>query len=297
MSKRRILVTGGTGQVGTELLRCRWPSDIELIAPTRQELDLSDCDGIEQFIAAGHFSAVINSGAYTAVDRAESDILTAWKVNALAPAVIAAATKKTGTPIVHVSTDYVFDGSKKEPYTEDDPIAPLGVYGASKEAGEQGVRTGNDRHVIVRTAWVFSPHGTNFVKTMLRLAAERESIRVVDDQFGCPTAASDVALAIKTILIRVLEDSSACLGTYHYVNSGQATWYDLAEELFRRRAALGQSVPKLEAIKTIEYPTPARRPINSRLSTDKLVRDFAVHPRDWREALIETLMACNTLRG
>ncbi|MGN7733638.1 dTDP-4-dehydrorhamnose reductase [Ensifer sp. 22564] len=297
MSKWRILVTGGTGQVGTELLRCRWPSNIELIAPSRQELDLSDCDRIEQFIAAGHFSAVINSGAYTAVDQAESDILTAWKVNALAPAVIAAATKKTGTPIVHVSTDYVFDGAKKEPYTEDDPIAPLGVYGASKEAGEQGVRTGNDRHVIVRTAWVFSPHGTNFVKTMLRLGAERELIRVVDDQFGCPTAASDVALAIMTILIRVLEDSSACLGTYHYVSSGQATWYDLAEELFRRRVALGHSVPKLEAIKTSEYPTPARRPINSRLSTDKLLRDFAVHPRDWREALHETLTACNTLRG
>ncbi len=186
MSKRRILITGGTGQVGTELLRCHWPEDIELIAPARQELDLCDCDRIKSFIAAGSFSAVINSGAYTAVDRAESDILTAWKVNAMAPVAIAAATKDSGIPIIHISTDYVFNGANNAPYVEEDPVGPLGVYGASKEAGEQAVRTGNPRHVILRTAWVFSAHGTNFVKTMLRVADERSVIKVVNDQHGSP---------------------------------------------------------------------------------------------------------------
>lgn len=285
------MITGGTGQVGIELLRCSWPCDIELVAPTRRELDLSDCDSIYQYITAGDFCAVVNLGAYTAVDRAESDVLMAWKVNALAPAAMSVATRKCGIPIVHISTDYVFDGSNEAFYGEDDPVKPLGVYGASKEAGEQAVRTGNPRHIILRTAWVFSAHGTNFVKTMLRLGAEREALRVVDDQMGCPTAASDVALAIATITCRVIAKPVAPVGTYCFVNAGDASWYSFAREIFRQRKESGFTVPALEAIGTSEFPTAARRPANSRLSTSKLRRDFDLEPREWVVALREVLVS------
>lgn len=290
MSKR-ILITGGTGQVGTALLHCSWPGDVQLIAPTRNDLDLNDFESIERYISSGDFSAVVNSGAYTAVDRAEDDIVSAWKINALAPAAIAAASRRIGIPLVHISTDYVFDGSKSEPYIEDDPVAPLGVYGASKEAGEQAVRTGNPRHVILRTAWVFSAHGTNFVKTMLRLGDERAQIKVVDDQLGCPTAATDLAEAIVKITCRMMEDAYAPVGTYSFVNKGDATWYSFAREMFRLRHSAGFSVPVLEAIETGQYPTRARRPANSRLSTEKLAADFAIDPRSWNSGLEQVLSA------
>ncbi|HEV7322532.1 MAG TPA: dTDP-4-dehydrorhamnose reductase [Ensifer sp.] len=289
MKQRRILITGGTGQVGTELLQRQWPSDVELVAPSRREFDLSNCDEIEQYISEGDFSAVVNSGAYTAVDRAENEILAAWKINALAPAAIAAATKACGIPIVHVSTDYVFDGAKGAPYAEEDRVAPLGVYGASKEAGEQAVRTTNPCHIILRTAWVFSPHGSNFVKTMLRLGNERSLIRIVDDQRGCPTAAVDIAEALSTVALRLIEDKSSPVGTYNFVNAGDATWYELAREIFERRKAARYEIPTLQAIETREYPTPARRPENSLLATDKWSRDFGWKPRHWRLALHEML--------
>lgn len=288
---RRILITGGTGQVGTELQACSWPDDIQLVAPTRTELDLSDCESILDYIANGDFCGVINCGAYTAVDRAENDVLAAWRINALAPAAIAAATGKRGIPVVHMSTDYVFDGRKNEPYSEDDAVAPIGVYGASKEAGEQAIRTGNRRHVIVRTAWVFSAHGANFVKTMLRLGEERALIKVVDDQRGCPTAASDIASALALIILRLIEDGHAPAGTYNFVNDGSATWFDFAREIFEQRRAAGYMVPALEAICTDQYPTPARRPTNSRLGTEKFRRDFAMDPRDWTSALRHVLDA------
>ncbi|KOF13394.1 dTDP-4-dehydrorhamnose reductase [Ensifer adhaerens] len=289
MKTRRILITGGAGQVGTELLGCTWPDDVQLFAPTRRELDLSDCENIVNYIADGDFCGVINCGAYTAVDRAETDVLTAWRINALAPAAIAVATRKHGIPVVHISTDYVFDGRKSEPYSEDDPVAPLGVYGASKEAGEQAIRTGNPRHVIVRTAWVFSAQGANFVKTMLRLGGERPLIKVVNDQCGCPTAALDIASAVAVIILRLIEDGHAPVGTYNFVNDGSATWYDFAREIFEQRRGAGHEVPALEPIGTNQYPTPARRPANSRLSIDKLRRDFAIEPRDWTAALRQVL--------
>lgn len=289
MSKHRILITGGTGQIGAELLRHTWPENFELVAPTRQELDLSNCDRVVQYVRAGAFSAVVNSGAYTAVDRAETDILAAWKVNALAPAAIAAATKERKIPLVQLSTDYVFDGAKEGLYVEDDPVNPLGVYGASKEAGEQAVRSGNPQHVILRTAWVFSAHGNNFVKTMLRLGDEREPLKVVNDQRGSPTAASDVASTIATIACRLIQEDSAPLGTYSFVNAGEATWYDLACEMFRHRLSAGHNIPVVEPIGTSQYHTPARRPANSRLSTKKLIRDFGIEPRHWKGALLRVL--------
>ena len=181
-----VLVTGGSGQVGSALLRL----DGEFVAPSRAELDLADAGALVAAVSARPWHAVVNAGAYTAVDKAESDVVAAWKVNALAPAALAAATRTAGIPLIHISTDYVFDGSKPEPYVEDDAVRPIGVYGASKEAGEQAVRTANPAHVILRTAWVVSPDGANFIKTMLRLGADRPELRVVADQYGCPHSIS-----------------------------------------------------------------------------------------------------------
>lgn len=297
MNQRAILLTGGGGQVGTEFQR-RAPQGFEVVAPDRDHLDLADADSIAAFVASRPWAAVINSGAYTAVDKAQTDPVTAWKVNALAPAALAWATAQAGIPLIQLSTDYVFDGSKAGAYVEDDPVGPVSTYGASKEAGEQAVRTGNPRHVILRTAWVVSPHGANFVKTMLRLAETRDHLTVVDDQLGCPTSAADIAGALAAIVTRMSNDDAAPTGTYHFVNSGEATWCGFAREIFALARARGRSVPTVEAIPTSAYPTPARRPANSRLDTAKLTRDFGVEPRDWRTAVsevVETLLASQTV--
>lgn len=293
MADRAILLTGGGGQVGTEFQRLA-PDGFEIVAPGRDRLDLADPDAIAALVASRPWACVINSGAYTAVDKAQSDPVTAWKANALAPAAFAWATAQAGIPLIQLSTDYVFDGSKSTPYLEDDPVGPVSVYGASKEAGEQAVRTGNPRHVILRTAWVVSPHGTNFIKTMLRLAETRDRLTVVDDQQGCPTSAADIAGALAAIAVRLAEDAAAPTGTYHFVNSGEATWCDFAREIFRLAEAGGRTVPVVEGIPTSGYPTPARRPANSRLDTAKLTRDFGIEPRAWRTAVsevVETLLA------
>ena len=290
---RAILLTGGGGQVGTELRRLaltdRKMVEFEIVAPGRGELDLADPEAIARAVAARPWAAVINSGAYTAVDKAETDPVTAWKVNALGPAALAHATAVAGVPLLHVSTDYVFDGAKPGPYVEDDAVGPLGVYGASKEAGEQAVRTGNPRHIVLRTAWVVSPHGGNFVKTMLRLAETRDELRVVDDQHGCPTSAADIAKTLITVARRLIDDPAAPVGTYHFVNSGEATWCGFAREIFARAEAHGRKAPRVEAITTADYPTPARRPANSRLDTARLARDFGVTPRPWRTAAAEVV--------
>ena len=280
-----VLVTGGSGQVGSALQRLG--GEFEFVAPSRAELDLADADALVAAVAARPWRAVVNAGAYTAVDKAESDVVGAWKINALAPAALAAATRAAGIPLIHISTDYVFDGAKPEPYVEDDAVRPIGVYGASKEAGEQAVRTGNPAHVILRTAWVVSPDGANFIKTMLRLGADRPELRVVADQHGCPTAAADIAQAIAAILSR--SDADGPFGTFHFVNSGAATWHALAEAVFARAAAHGRPQPRVEAITTADYPTPARRPANSRLDTTRFVRSFGLQPRPWREAIDEVV--------
>ncbi len=292
----RILITGGTGQVGTELTRQAWPAETELVLPTRQELDLSDAMSVRAYVLDGGFDVVINPAAYTAVDKAESDCTVAFGVNAMAPAALADATRTLDIPLVHVSTDYVFDGSKDGPYDESDPIVPINVYGASKAAGEHAVRLGNPRHVILRTAWVFSAHGNNFVKTMLKLA-DRPQLRVVDDQHGCPTAAADIARTLAAITLRMIEDPAAPVGTFHFVNDGATTWCDFAREIFRQERDNGAAVPEVEAIGTADYPTPARRPANSVLSVARLARDYGIKPRPWSEALRETLATLRTERS
>lgn len=281
-----ILVTGGSGQVGQSLARLA-PEELELVMPTRAELDLSDPHAIEAYVASREWTAVISSGAYTAVDKAEGDVAAAWAANAVGPAALAAASARAGIPILHVSTDYVFDGSQPGFYREEDPVAPIGVYGASKEGGEQAVRTANRRHVILRTAWVVSPFGANFVKTMLRLGADRPQLRVVGDQQGCPTSALDIAATLLALLDRATHDAAPLYGTYHFVNAGEATWHALACAVFDRAATHGRPRPEVEAITTADFPTPARRPANSRLATAKLAQAFGLAPRPWREAIDE----------
>jgi dTDP-4-dehydrorhamnose reductase len=228
----RILITGGTGQVGGSLGKLSWPEGTELVLPSRSELDLSNADQISSYVRAGGFDAIISSGAYTAVDKAEDDLLTAFKVNGLAPAAFAEAAKELDIPLVHISTDYVFDGGKTGRYVETDPIDPQGVYGASKAAGELAIQSSGCRHVILRTAWVFSAIGANFVKTMIRLA-DRPQLTVVDDQTGCPTAAPDIARAAQAIILRQLTDKDAPSGVYHYCGDEVVTWFGFASEIFR----------------------------------------------------------------
>lgn len=280
-----VLLTGGTGQVGTCLRQLPWPDGVALEAPDRAQLDLADADSISAWLKDRPLAAVINAGAYTAVDKAESDIAQAWKINAIAPAVLGHHAAALGIPMVHVSTDYVFDGRKQSPYVEDDAVAPLGVYGASKEGGEQAVRSSAGRHVILRTSWVVSPHGSNFVKTMLRLGAERSHLRIVADQHGAPTSAGDLAATIQTVVLRQLSDARAPSGTYHYCNAGETTWFDLARHVFDIARTMGRTVPSLEAIATADYPTPARRPTNSRLRIEKVSGDFGLQPRPWQSAV------------
>jgi dTDP-4-dehydrorhamnose reductase len=202
MSKAPILLTGGTGQVGQAVLRHAEELGLDIVAPHRAQMNLSNAQSIADMVASRPWSAVINCAAYTAVDRAETDAELAEQVNAVAPAIFAAETAARDIPLIHVSTDYVFDGTKNAPYTEEDVINPLSVYGRTKEVGESAVRTLNPRHAIIRTAWVVSAGGANFVNTMIRLASERPEINVVDDQIGCPSHASDIAQALLAVAAR-----------------------------------------------------------------------------------------------
>ena len=282
---RRILVTGGNGQLGTELRRFAWPEGWAVTAIDIDELDLRDTAAIAAMVASQPWAAVISAGAYTAVDKAESDVVTAWAVNAMAPAAFAEACAKAGIPIVQVSTDYVFDGARDGAWEVSDPVAPLGVYGASKLGGELAVRTSGARYAIVRTAWVVSAHGNNFIKTMLRVGATNPTLRVVDDQHGSPTSATDLAAALATITMRLVEDPAAPIGTYHFSNAGAVTWAGFAREIFAQSAARGGASAEVQGITTAEYPTPATRPANSLLSHDAITRDYGIHPPAWQTAL------------
>lgn len=281
----QFLIIGGGGQVGLELQAYDWPDGATAFAPDRSTLDIADESAVADLIASRPWSAVINTAAYTAVDQAESEVGAAWRINALGPALLADATAKAKIPLVHVSTDYVFSGDAKRPYSESDPIGPLGVYGASKEGGEQAVRTTNPRHAIVRTAWVVSAHRGNFLKTMLRLGSERPVLSIVGDQVGNPTAAGDLAAALADIAHRLARDPDAPVGTYHFVNTGDTSWHGFADGIFAEARARGLATPKTKAIRTEDYPTSARRPANSRLSTEKLTRDYGIRPRPWAEAI------------
>jgi dTDP-4-dehydrorhamnose reductase len=281
---RKILVTGGSGQVGSAIINIAQAHGFVATAPGRDTLDLGRVDDIVDAVAGDDWEAIINCAAYTAVDKAQSEPELANAINRVAPGIFASEAARRGIPLIHLSTDYVFDGSKDSPYVEDDPVYPLGVYGASKEAGEAAVRAYSSAHAIIRTAWVVSAGGANFINTMLRLAGERDEIGVVNDQVGNPSAADDIAQAVLTVANRLI-DGAVSRGTWHFVNSGSATWHDLAAHVFAAAAAQGRRVPKLKAISTVDYPTPARRPANSQLDTTRFASDFGYVPRPWQEAI------------
>jgi dTDP-4-dehydrorhamnose reductase len=285
----KVLLIGGSGQVGIELQRLTWPEGTELTAPGRTILDLINPKNISQYFEKFYFDIVINAGGYTAVDQAQREPVAAFATNALGACAIAESTRHAGISLIHISTDYVFDGRKEGFYQEDDLVCPLNVYGASKAAAENAVRTVNPRAIIVRTAWLVSPHRANFAKTILRLAKERPRLRVVSDQHGSPTAARDLAEALGRIALVLKNQSDIRGGIYHFVNAGETTWHGLAEAILQRAAMYGLAAPPVDAIKTSEYPTPALRPANSRLSTGRLEREFAIVPRSWKAAVDETI--------
>jgi dTDP-4-dehydrorhamnose reductase len=286
----RLLLLGGTGQVGREFQSLTFPKGTDVVAPTRADRDLTEPAAIAALIAAYPWNAVINAAGYTNVDRAESDQATAFAVNADAPAQLAAETERHAIPLIHISTDYVFDGRKNAPYVETDEPAPLNVYGASKLAGERAVAASNPRHVILRTAWVYSPHGHNFVKTILRLTAERDRLTIVDDQRGCPTAARDIALACRDIGLRcAAQPGGAPYGLYHFTGGGEASWYEFARAIVDFATPRLSRSPQIVPIRTIDYPTAAIRPADTRLDCAAIGRAFGINQRPWREGLQETM--------
>lgn len=275
-----LLIFGKTGQVAQELAR-RAP-DAQFAG--RETADLTDPAACAALIRQLHPSAVINAAAYTAVDKAESDAATAQLVNADAPAAMAAACAELGIPFVHISTDYVFDGSGDTARAEDAPTAPLGVYGQTKLDGERAVQAAAGQYAIMRTSWVFSAHGNNFVKTMLRFGAERDRLTIVADQIGGPTASADIAAAALSMAATMRSDATKG-GIYHFAGAPDVSWADFAREIF----AQSDLAPEVVDIPSSDYPTPAKRPLNSRLDCAAITRDFGIARPDWRVSLQDVI--------
>lgn len=288
----KVVVLGAGGQVGRELAtRVIWPAGADIVGLARADLDICDTAGIERMLD-GRPDLVVNCAAYTAVDRAESEPELAFAVNASAVGALARAAAKRKIPLVHLSTDYVFDGTSARAYTEDDPVAPLGVYGASKEAGEREIRAAGGRHWILRTSWVVGVYGANFVKTIVRLAAERDGLRVVGDQHGKPTCARELAAAI-AVAARPMLAGDMPLGTYHLAGSPACTWYDLAVRVVDQQAAYTGRRPPVTAITTAEWPSPAQRPARSVLDCTKWSTATGLPAPDWRpgvDAIVRELL-------
>ncbi|WP_181704345.1 dTDP-4-dehydrorhamnose reductase [Chthonobacter albigriseus] len=286
----RIAVTGREGQVVQSLLDRASTAAVTVVAVGRPELDLADPANVLPALRAAEPDVIVSAAAYTAVDKAESEPALARAVNAEGAGAVAAAAAALGVPVVHLSTDYVFAGTKNGTYVESDPTGPLGVYGATKLAGEEAVAAATPDHAILRTAWVYSPFGANFVKTMLRVGETRDVVRVVHDQHGRPTSALDIADAVISVARNLAASRDPDLrGVFHLAASGEATWAEFAEAIFSSAAARGRKVPTVERITTAEYPTPARRPANSRLDGAKLGRQHGIVMPDWRTALEITL--------
>lgn len=268
--------------------RAGWPREYEIAAIDLESADITVCDAVEGAVVSARADLVINLAAYTAVDKAETDEAVAFAVNRDGARHIARACSKRNIPLIHLSTDYVFDGCKPDPYREDDEVNPLSVYGRSKEAGEQAVRSSLDQHIILRTSSVFGVHGSNFVKTILRLAADRPVLRVVADQCSRPTAAGAIAAALVALADAILRGDLS-FGTYHFAGVGAVTWHAFAEAIIAASAARLGSRPRIDAITTAEYPLPAKRPANSVLDCRKIEERFGIVPPPWREGLMAAL--------
>ena len=283
----KLLVIGKHGQLARSLAeRAANAAGFELMAAGRPEIDLAQPGSAAAAIARSGAAAVVNAAAYTAVDAAESDAEAAFRINAAAPGEIAAAAARAGIPLIHISTDYVFDGSATAPYAEDAPANPLTVYGRSKLAGEEAVRGAASDHAILRTSWLFSPFGSNFVRTMMAAADQRERLEVVDDQRGNPTSALDLADAILAVLGAWRSGDRTGIGqTFHVAGSGETSWFGLAQAVMDERRRLGLRVPQVLPIATADWPTPARRPLRSALDSARFTRDFGFAMPPWRASL------------
>lgn len=288
-----ILLVGANGQLGRCLQDRAAQLPLGLMPTDREELDITDAAAVEDYFSATRPQLVINAAAYTAVDKAESEPELAYRINALGPQILARACTSLKIPLIHVSTDYVFDGTATRPYQPEDPVAPLGVYGETKLAGERMVAEVLTQHVILRTAWLFSEYGNNFVKTMLRLGAERDSLSIVADQYGCPTYAGDLADAIVTIACQCLENRQAETrwGTYHYCGDMPTSWHGFARAIFADAEQLGllKQAPELQAISSAAYPTPAKRPAYSVLDSRACLDTWQLPAADWRAALTQVI--------
>lgn len=292
---KRLMVTGAGGMTGSEVSERAKSAGWQVCSLSRADLDITDAAAVDSEARRFSPDVIVNCAAYTAVDRAESEPALAGAVNSHGARNVAKASAGLGIPMVHVSTDYVFNGEGRAPYAPNDSPSPIGVYGETKLAGEVAVREETPDHVIVRTSWVFSHRGHNFVKTMLRLASERDELRVVDDQIGRPTSAADLADAL-LVVAGAFQEKRDVSGTYHFANSGETSWFGFAEEIFEAARQLGESLtPRIVPIPTSEFPAPALRPAYSVLDTTGFTERFGVVPRHWREALRDTLTL--SLRG
>ncbi len=281
----RIAVTGLTGQVVSALIE-RAAKDIEITALGRPQLDLGLRNAVLAGLRHARCDAIVNAAAYTAVDKAESESEVAMRINGDGAAHVAEAAAELNVPLLHLSTDYVFDGTMARPYREDDPTGPTSAYGRSKLAGERNIAETHEDHIILRTAWVYSPFGANFVKTMLRLGETREEVAVVADQIGNPTSAIDIADAIFVLARRLVDDRSPTLrGVFHLTAQGEASWADVAEATFAEAERRGRRPVRVKRISTADYPTPARRPANSRLDNEKLAARYGLRLPPWRQSL------------
>ncbi len=283
-----ILVFGAAGQLGQDVIALARARDIEATGCNRAEADVTDFASVRAAILAVKPRLVLNAAAYTAVDRAETEPDAAYAANALGAETIARAAALQQVPVIQISTDYVFDGTKRGAYVETDPIAPLGVYGKTKAAGEAMVRQANQRHFILRTAWLYGRFGANFLKTILCLARTREELRIVADQHGCPTSTQDLAEAVFAI-DRAWARGIEAPGTYHFAGDGATTWHGFATAIVEAQAQATGRRPKVSAIATADYPTPARRPANSELDSSRFASVFGYRARDWQTRAQETV--------
>lgn len=286
-----ILITGCDGQLGWELCRQGSGAGLDIVSLDIPDIDITSQASIDKAFSGNQIDLVINAAAYTAVDLAESEPEQAFAVNRDGAAHLASACYSSGVPLIHVSTDYVFNGAKRNPYKETDPVSPLGVYGQSKAEGEDEIRKRIKEHVIVRTSWLYGIHGNNFVKTMLRLGKEMEQVSVVIDQYGCPTFAADLAQACLTIAEICLDNPSPTIwGTYHYCGCGETTWWEFASKIFELSKQYEECcVERVIPIPTSEYPTPAERPKNSVMDCASLTEKFGIEPPAWETSLANML--------